>query len=203
MRDTPPGWHSAMPPGFGEIVTADTDEFSRNRSSFYADPVAWLMAAVARQAIERCPDDLADLLRGTDDTTADRVGVVMISETCSLSTISSVQAGVARGRVSPLRFAGANPGGLTSLVCIEWRFRGPTLTLAMSPADGLAPAKIVARAWLVGGQADHVLLGVHRVVDGPDGPRHIGRCAVLGSETLDDRLGDGLDRALLEGMAGS
>jgi hypothetical protein len=174
--------------GFGEIVTADPDEFSRNRSSFYADPVAWLMTAVVGQAIERT----AEPITGTAGSGGDEVGVLMISDICSLATMHSVRASTERGRVSPLRFAGANPGGLASLPCIEWSLRGPTLTLAMPPVTGLPAATVLAESWLAGGQASHVVLGVHFRVGGADAPRHVGRCAILGraagSETSTDAL---------------
>ena len=49
------------------------------------------------------------------------------------ATLTAIAGTAARGFVSPLRFAGANPGVLAGLACIRWKLRGPSLTFAMAP----------------------------------------------------------------------
>ncbi|WP_406207807.1 polyketide synthase [Kitasatospora sp. NBC_01560] len=153
--------------GTGTAASATPAEFARNAPSFFADPVAWLIAAAVDRALDDCPDDLTHR--------PDQVGVIALSALCSGLTMAALAASAGRGMVSPLRFAGANPGVLAGLPCIRRQFRGPTLTLAMPPAHGLEPAAVAAGAWLDGGQATHVLIATHLVEDGV----HVARCAVL------------------------
>ncbi|TDV37788.1 hypothetical protein [Actinophytocola oryzae] len=178
--------------GFAELTATEPDTYSRNRSSLYADPVAWLVDAAVRRALDSCGESLGH------DGAADDVGILALSETCTARTIRSIAGMTARGRVSPLRFAGANPGSLAGLSCLTGRFRGPSVTLAMSVPAGVGPAVLVAAGWLRAGQATHVVLAVHdRRTDG-DGQVHHARCAVtrLGRDGEPDMAGD-LTRVLL------
>ena len=170
--------------GSGSAASANPAEFARNAPSFFADPVAWLVSAAVGRALDDCPDDLAGR--------PDKVGVIALSGTCTGLTMAALAASAGRGMVSPLRFAGANPGVLAGLPCIRWRFRGPTLTLAMPPAHGLEPATVVAGAWLHGGQASHVLIATHRVEDAV----HVARCAVIRAATDEADGRRELDRLL-------
>jgi len=154
--------------GFGEVSTTDPAEFSRNGPSFFADPVAWLVTAAVEQALGRCREDVL--------TVSDNIGVLVVSEVCTLETMRSIARAATRGRISPLRFAGANPGSLASVACIRWGFRGPTLTLSMSHAAGVEPAVIVAGSWLHSGQAGYVVLGSHYL---HNGKLHIARCVII------------------------
>ncbi|RKT17040.1 hypothetical protein BX285_1404 [Streptomyces sp. 1114.5] len=170
----------------GVARAANPAEYARNAPSFFADPVAWLVAAAVERALEASPDDLT--------AQPDHVGVVALSGDCSAITMAAVAASASRGMVSPLRFAGSNPGVLAGLPCIRWKFRGPTLTLSMPPEHGLPAAAVAASAWLRGGQARHVLIATHLVEDGV----HVARCAVTratgpggdGRQELDLLLGD-------------
>jgi len=156
--------------GFASASAADPATFSRNAPSFYADPVAWLVATAVGRAVERCDHELT---RVRDD-----VGVVVLSEVATLTTMRAIAAGAARGRVSPIRFAGASPGLLAGLTCLRWKFRGPNLMLSMSPADGAGPAVAVVRGWLASGAARSVVLGAHFV---SDGGVHVANCAIVGA----------------------
>lgn len=169
----------AAPPGptivatdAAEIVTTHPDEFSQNRSSLYADPVAWLATAVVDQALRH--EEQADSLGSVLDL-PEQVGVIAVSNHCTIETMRSVATAAPRGRVSPLQFAGANPGSLAGLVCMRWKFRGPTLALSMNLADGVPAALVAATAWLQRGHAARVILLTHAVAGG----RHTARCVVL------------------------
>ncbi|MEV6923828.1 beta-ketoacyl synthase N-terminal-like domain-containing protein [Dactylosporangium sp. NPDC051485] len=131
------------------------------RPSFYADPVSWLVADAIGQAAEQA---------GTRDLATpaqrDTVAVITMSEHCTLDTIRTLAAEVQAGRVSPLRFAGANPGVVSALPGLLLGFRGPSLTLSMSPSDALSVALIVARSWLEDGHADRAAIAAHTVEAG-------------------------------------
>ncbi|MGI5500348.1 hypothetical protein [Lentzea sp. CA-135723] len=131
----------------------DLSRHAANKPSFYADPVAWLAAAVVGDALERCREELD----GTD------VAVLAMSATATASTMAGIADGSARGRVSPLRFAGANPGLVAGLPCIRWGLRGPSLVLAMHPGHAVQAALCVARHWLESAQARHVVVVGHEL----------------------------------------
>jgi hypothetical protein len=144
--------------------------------SLYADPLAWLICdgvgAAARDAAETSGADLTD--------SPDEVALVLVSAYCTDHSIRTVAEGARRGRVSPLRFAGTNPGSAGSLGAIVHGFRGPTLTLC-SPAARTAPAaRTVADAWLDTAAAAYVVLAVHERTGASDGGRDAVRTVVLG-----------------------
>ncbi|MGW4384127.1 beta-ketoacyl synthase N-terminal-like domain-containing protein [Kitasatospora sp. NPDC004531] len=142
----------------------DLAGLSRNRPSFYADPLAWLVAATVEELLLAAPAEPA--------LEPDEVGVIVVSSARSLPTARPIAESTARGRVSPLRFAGGNPGILAGLSCIQHGFRGPSMVLtAADPADP-APsdaALALAASWLAGGQARHVVCVRHAQApeDGP------------------------------------
>jgi 3-oxoacyl-(acyl-carrier-protein) synthase len=141
--------------GHATVRADDPARFAANRSSFYVDPVAWMVAAAAREAIACCKSPLA---ADNDD-----VGVLVLGGTSMLPTSSIIASGAGRGRVSPLRFAGANPGMLAGLICIQLGLRGPSLVVRSDLAHGLGTAQALLETWLHGGQADTVLLAAcHR-----------------------------------------
>ncbi|QLI99755.1 hypothetical protein HZZ00_01330 [Streptomyces sp. NEAU-sy36] len=163
------------PVGYAEIVTDAPERHSRNGSSLFADPLAWLMAEAAEAAARDCRTGLTEI--GDLSEIGDLVGMIAISEVCTLDTMRLIARATPRGRLSPLKFAGANPGSLAGLACIRQGFRGPTLTLSMPPAAALRAALDVAAGWFGRGSARFVLLGTHR----QDGDTHAVRCAVLQS----------------------
>jgi hypothetical protein len=160
----------------GWVTVADPAQCSDNRPSFYADPVAWLVTRAVEQVLDGTyvPAEL------------DKVAVLVMSGSTTRPTMAGIADKAARGRVSPLRFAGANPGILAGLTCIQWGFTGPSLVLANDPADVLDTAAAVVDSWLDSGQARHVLCVAHRT--DPNG--HRARCVIVGAEdNRPDRLG--------------
>ncbi|KUL37325.1 hypothetical protein ADL22_21900 [Streptomyces sp. NRRL F-4489] len=155
--------------GYGEVVTTDPAAHSRNGSSLFADPVAWLMTEAAARAAADCDTDLT--------AAGDQVGMIAISEICTMDTMRTIARATPRGRLSPLKFAGANPGSVAGLPCIRNGFRGPTLALSMPPGPALPAALAMAEGWIAQGSARYVLIGAHR----RDGDAHAARCHVLQS----------------------
>jgi hypothetical protein len=153
--------------GRATVRCADPATFARNSPSLFADPVAWLICAAFEAATG---DNAAELAGARED-----VGLIVISEFATTITMRSIAEGAGRGRVSPLRFAGANPAVLAGLACIRWGLRGPSLTLSMRPADGVAPAAAVARGLLSSGAASHVGLVAHAA-----GTEHVAACVIVG-----------------------
>lgn len=165
--------------GRASLDTAEPAEYSRNAASFFADPAAWLVLAAVEEALAGAREDID----------AADVGAVVVSSHCTAHTMAALSAGAARGLVSPLRFAGANPGVLAGLPCIMLKLRGPSLVFTMDPAEGIGPATAVAAGWLRDGQAGHVLLAeYHR-----NGERHLARALLLRSA----RDGETDDRAAI------
>nr|WP_255431323.1 beta-ketoacyl synthase N-terminal-like domain-containing protein [Streptacidiphilus sp. PB12-B1b] len=163
---------AAPPPvvlGHGTRTVADLSTCSANRPSFYADPLAWLVNAAVEDALEDCRDTLlAD---------RDQVGVLVLTGDRPLPTAGLIAATVARGRVSPLRFAGGNPGILAGLSCIERGFRGPSLVLSAAEDATVATALALAEAWLQDGRARYVVCARHR--EEAEGEAQTVTCVVL------------------------
>ncbi|AOS61838.1 hypothetical protein [Actinoalloteichus hymeniacidonis] len=124
----------------------------RRIPSFYADPASWTVLAAVDRLIEGRPDVLQ---------AARTTALILISTYSTVSTMSAIAAAVPSGRVSPLRFAGANAGGPLSLVCMVHGLRGPTLVLTTEPAEGVPAAVTMARHWLRTASVSHVVLAVH------------------------------------------
>ncbi|ORT56735.1 beta-ketoacyl synthase N-terminal-like domain-containing protein [Streptomyces sp. CB03238] len=172
---------SGAPPvrGLTLIATAalcveDPRAGSANRPSFYADPVAWLTTSTVARALRA---EGAGILH-----TPDEVGVIAMSETCTRPTMETIAGAAGRSRVSPLKFAGANPGLLAGLPCIQWTFRGPSLVFAMAPDTAADTALSVAEHWLSSGQARYAVCVAHAVRDGA----HHTRCVILGGPHASD-----------------
>ena len=168
--------------GRGAVDTAEPAGHSRNASSFFADPAAWLVLAAAEEALAGAQDEID----------AAGVGVVVVSGHCTAHTMSALSAGAARGLVSPLRFAGANPGVLAGLPCIMLKLRGPSLVFTMDPAEGIGPATAVAAGWLRDGHAGHVLLAEY----GRNRERHHARALLIRAA----RDGETDDRPAVAGL---
>jgi hypothetical protein len=148
--------------GHGTARAADPAVFAHNSPSLFADPVAWLVSA----AVEKC----AHVVAGAPDG----VGVIAVSEFATLLTMRAIARTASKGRVSPLRFAGANPGALAGLTCLRWGFRGPAMTLSMNPEHGVDTALVLANGLLSAGAAEYMVLATHAVAG-----EHIARCVVL------------------------
>jgi hypothetical protein len=150
----------------GTVAAANPAALSGNRPSFYADSVGWLVTAAVAEAIANSSEEFL--------SQPDEVGVVAVSDVCTGPSMRQIASTAGNGVVSPLRFAGANPGVLAGLPCIRWKLRGPTLTLTMNPAAGVEVAATVAASWLRGGQASYVLVIAHLI----EAEQHVARCAV-------------------------
>jgi len=164
--------------GQSSFSTADPAGASVNRPSFYADPLAWVVAV----AVERAFSDSAEEVAAA----AEDAGVIVISSGLVLPTARAIAEKVSRGRVSPLRFAGANPGVLAALPCMQWQLRGPSLVLVGPPDQAASTALAVAQDWLEHGQASRVACVAHDENAG----HHTVRCAVVRSGEDDDRADD-------------
>ncbi|GCB95713.1 beta-ketoacyl synthase N-terminal-like domain-containing protein [Streptomyces noursei] len=165
MTHVPPGTRVL---GSATVVADDPGEHARNKPSFYADPAAWLVAETVDRALADCAEHVRD---DADDT-----AILVVSATGSERTMRRIADSVPRSRVSPLRFAGANPGVLAGLPALRHGLRGPSLLLAGHP-DAAAPvAGTVIAGWLRDGHARHVLLvGLHAT----EGERETCCCLVL------------------------
>jgi beta-ketoacyl synthase-like protein len=126
----------------------------RPGASFYADPVAWLVA----DAVEAALRDAGDQVRAAATDT----GVLSTSSEATRHTMGQLAG--SGGRVSPMKFAGASAGSITGVPCILFGLQGPSLVLSMSPAAGRAVARLVARSWLAAGNCRYVVLNEHESV---------------------------------------
>jgi hypothetical protein len=164
----------------GTAAGADPAAFSRNSPSFFADPAAWAVTAAVADALARSAAEVRAAVDGRSGTAATATGVLVVSAQCTATTMRAIAGTAGRGLVSPLRFAGANPGVLAGLPCITWRLRGPSLVLGSDAETALPVAAVVVRSWFELGQAGYALVAVHSVVAAPAGEaRHEVRCAVL------------------------
>lgn len=159
----------------GTATASELGGQGQRAASFYADPVAWLVVDAVRDAL--------GALNGSGAAVRDggaAVGVLSVSELCTLHTMRLMAGGIRRGRLSPLRFAGANPGAIAGLACIVFGFRGPSLVLSMPPVTARPVTALVARSWLEGGGCHYVVANEHE--QRADGT-HVVRSAVLISQT--------------------
>ncbi|CAM5276674.1 coronafacic acid synthetase [Streptomyces pilosus] len=175
----PPDTADVAVVGHGDAYREELTAVRSRVPSLYADPLAWLVADAVEPALAECA---ADVRAARED-----VAVILVSAHCTLHTMDAVARSLPAPRVSPLRFAGANPGSAGSLLCLLHGFRGSSLTFSMTPEDGLPAARTVARSWLRSGSASYVVLCAHQR-HGEKG--HSVRCAVLAPAVGDTRAGD-------------
>ncbi|MFJ9613962.1 polyketide synthase [Streptomyces noursei] len=167
MTHVPPGTRVL---GSATVVAEDPAAYTRNKPSFYADPAAWLVAETVDRALAGCAEPLGD---ATDDT-----AILVMSATGSERTIRRIADSVPRSRVSPLRFAGANPGVLAGLPALRHGLRGPSLLLAAHPDTAAPVAFTVIAGWLADGHARHaILVGLQSTAE----DRELCHCLVLTS----------------------
>ena len=140
-----------------ELATARTVRAAdarphRRIPSLYADPASWAVL----EAVD-------EVLTGDPATTA----MVVVSTYGTVDTMTAIAGAVPGGRLSPLRFAGASTGGLSSLACMVHGLRGPALVITTDPSDGLPAARTMAGHWLRTGAASQVVIAGHE-----HDPRH-------------------------------
>lgn len=124
---------------------------SMNRPSIYADPLAWAVV-----------DFSASLLNKVPEESLENVGIIVVSDYCSLATMRALSATSKDGKISPLKFAGANPGVVTGLTAIQYKLRGPSVTLTMNPANASKAVTSVARYWFKHSGVHSVLVITHK-----------------------------------------
>lgn len=166
---------TAVPESFvvlGEGRVDRAEPAARRRiPSMYVDPVAWLVLEAVDEALVAC----ADTVRQSPDD----VAVILVSTHATRDTMAEIAAATPSGRLSPLRFAGASPGGAASLACVVHGFRGPSLLLTTELPHGWPAALTIARSWLRTGAARYVVLSAH-TTDAQHG--HRVRSVVLGAD---------------------
>ncbi|REF00407.1 polyketide synthase [Thermomonospora umbrina] len=134
------------------LTSSDPASFAADKASFYADPIAWMILAAVTQT-------LADIAPDPDpDTTA----LIVTSTATTLPTCQTIAVEARRGRIRPLRFAGANPGILAGLSCIRLGLRGPSMVLLGDPTGTARTAQALASQWQAQGQARLVMVVDHR-----------------------------------------
>ncbi|MFC4465243.1 coronafacic acid synthetase [Streptomyces xiangluensis] len=143
----------------GAAHCSDLSTVRARRPSFYADPVSWLVAESVEHAMGECAEDVR--------AAADAVGAITLSDHCTVRTMREISSQATSGRLSPLRFSGANPAAAGSLPGILFGFKGPSLTLSTPPTHGLPAALVAARSWLALEAATYVVLNGH-VADSGD-----------------------------------
>ncbi|MFG1965134.1 hypothetical protein [Nonomuraea sp. NPDC049028] len=137
----------------GLCETGDLAAAGRRTASFYADPAAWLVVAAVEAALAGAPEAVRRRVA--------EIGALAVSDHGTRPTMRSVADTAARGRVSPLRFAGANPGSLAGLLCITLGFRGPSLLVCMPPERAGPVVALIAAGWLATGQCRYVAVAEH------------------------------------------
>ncbi|MBP2330540.1 hypothetical protein JOF56_010925 [Kibdelosporangium banguiense] len=154
--------------GHGGTDRAEPDG-RRRIPSMYVDPVSWLVLEAVDEALADCPDTVRQ--------SPDEVAVMLVSTHATLHTMTEIAKAIPSGRLSPLRFAGASPGGAASLTCLVHKFRGPSLMMTTTPDEGWPAALTMARFWLRTGAATSVVLSAHTASD----HGHRVRTVVLGA----------------------
>ncbi|GGZ48761.1 hypothetical protein GCM10010387_48920 [Streptomyces inusitatus] len=129
----------------------------RRTVSSYADPVALLVSDTVAEVLALLPETDTEPGTGTGTST----GVLTVSETGTLHTMRTLAAGLGRGRISPLRFAGAGPGSLAGLACIVHGLRGPSLVLTMPPTAAEPLLVPLVHGWLTTGGCRQVVVNEH------------------------------------------
>jgi hypothetical protein len=112
----------------------------------------------------------------------EEVGVVAVSEQATVRTLRALADAVPRGRISPMRFAGAGPGSVVGVVCSAFGFHGPASMLPMPLAPAVPLARALCGDWLLGDppSAGHVLVVTHGTTD--EG-KHQAHCLVVSGPT--------------------
>ncbi len=122
-----------------ESISTDLNTIKKSVPSIYADPASWLVLDALEKAIKTCNIDI--------EKDRIEVGVIAISAQCTKHTMHRITNQVKGGRISPIRFAGANPGSLAGLPCIIYGFKGPSLTFSMLPNDCLETVNTLSISW--------------------------------------------------------
>ena len=135
----------------GGIRTVVHDSLpSRNRPSLYADPLAWAVA-----------EFIAPFMEGRSGADGVSIGLVVVSDICSLRTIRTLSTTATTGSISPLKFAGASPSIVAGLAALCHGLRGPTIVLTMRPGAAHCAAEAQLRSWFHDSRISAAILVAH------------------------------------------
>lgn len=99
------------------------------------------------------------LLTQTSLTVGDRVGMITYGRHASTFFADKVRNRLAStGRVSPLDFVNANSGAPISVVCTQFRLRGPTLNFVSGGHVTRSVVDLLAWNWIRNGYADAIII---------------------------------------------
>jgi hypothetical protein len=124
---------------------------SKNKPSFYADPVAWALSDLTQT-----------LLADMEGISTLQTGFLAISDECSLHTVRQLSASARGGAISPLRFAGASPSIVAGLPAIQHRIRGPTMAFTMDPSHAADATLATVMYWVRHNDVPTVIVLAHR-----------------------------------------
>ncbi|USQ88149.1 hypothetical protein NFX46_33050 [Streptomyces phaeoluteigriseus] len=160
--------------GSATVETDDPSTAPRRVPGVYADPVAWLMTEAVAAALEACGDAAPEH--------PGEVGVVGVSEQATVRTLRALADAASRGRISPMRFAGAGAGSVVGVVCSAFGLHGPVSMLPMPLAPAVPLVRALCGDWLLGDppSATHVLVVTHGTTD--EG-KHQAHCLVVSGPT--------------------
>jgi 3-oxoacyl-[acyl-carrier-protein] synthase II len=167
----------ASPTLLAEASRQDVDPAAVRRllPRTYADPVAWLLADVAGEA-------LATAARTAGDVSPEWLGCIVVSDTATAQTRAGVLAAASEGFVSPARFAATSASTLAAALCQTCSVQGQSVTLLAPPDPGVDRALDLAGVWLVEGKVRRVVVCLHHTTRAG----HQARCLVLGSQPGQD-----------------
>jgi len=145
---------------------------SGNGPSFFAPPVAWAVAQFTQS-----------LIQDEDGISPRDTGIIVASDSCSLSTIRELSRTAGQGVISPLRFAGASPSIVAGLPALQQGIRGPSLCLTMPPETACRAILAMMEYWIGSNNIDSVIAIAHYRLDDD---RHMLKGLIAGS--VDDEL---------------
>ena len=124
---------------------------SNNKPSLYADPLAWGVVNFIENSFSKTQINFD----------SENTAIIVVSDTCSKETIEKLYPLYKKGRSSPLKFAGANPGVLAGLASIIFKFRGPSIVLAMMQQHSGNALYALTKYWFTHEQASQVFVITH------------------------------------------
>ncbi|MFC0708640.1 hypothetical protein [Azorhizophilus paspali] len=124
---------------------------SKNKPSLYADPLAWAIADFAESFVT-----------SYDSEDRKNIGLIIVSDYCSLATMSGLSKTMVDGKLSPLKFAGANPGVVCGIAAIEHSLRGPSIVFTMPPKHAAEVMKATSSMWMQRSSVHGALLITHQ-----------------------------------------
>lgn len=192
MSDATPQFDSLLVIGRGEADAPDPELFTAKARATvrYADPASWIIATAIARAISA--------VRASVDDAAHEVGVVVMSDQGPTEAMDAIALAANEKQSSPLRFPAANPGAMVGVTCIALGFRGPTLNLVNSPADGVQPALAICQGWLQRRMARFMLIATCTSTVGQCRCARAVLLAAQGAAATEDRMTPAVARWLMQ-----